>query len=306
MGDGEGDRMAQRHDEDIADGTATAAVTSGPNREQAQSWDGVGGEHWVEQQERREAMFAALTPHLLDAARITAGCRVLDIGCGCGGTTRAAARRAGDGEALGVDLSRAMLAEAGRLAAAEGLERVRFAWADAQTHPFPAGAFDVALSRFGVMFFADPVAAFTNIGRGLRSGGRLAFLCWRDVSENAFVSLPRAVLSRFGELPDPARPGEPGPFSLADPERVTAMLTAAGFTEIAVRSVDEPMRMGSDVADAVDYQMGIPVARAMAAGLDEQARAAGTAALREALEPYQGPDGVILPGAAWLVTARRP
>ncbi|MGW7525915.1 class I SAM-dependent methyltransferase [Streptomyces sp. NPDC054783] len=278
------------------------------NTEQAEAWNGDEGTYWVKQLERHEAMYRRLTPRLLEAARITGDARVLDIGCGCGGTTRAAARTAVQGTALGVDLSRPMLEAARRLAVGDGLDRVRFEQGDAQIRPFPPAGFDVALSRFGVMFFEDPQAAFVNIARALRPGGRLAFLCWRSVAENEFLAVPFGALAQYVPLPDLGRPGDPGPFSLADPQRVRELLTGAGFGDVRVEPVDEPMWMGADVDDVVAYQLGTPAARSMLAAANEaggETVERALDALRRALAHHQGQGGVELGGAAWLVTAER-
>src|SRR5579884_699004 len=194
------------------------------NVEQAAAWDGPSGEYWAAHQARFDA---AMEPHharLMAAAAIAPGERVLDIGCGNGQSTRDAARaaRAG-GSVLAVDLSGPMLDRARRTAEADGLTTIRFEQADAQTYAFPAGAFDVALSRFGVMFFADPVAAFTNIGTALRPGGRLALLVWQPLAANEWMTTIRQALVMGRELPVPP-PGAPGPMGLADADFASSVL----------------------------------------------------------------------------------
>src|SRR5688572_21024309 len=144
------------------------------NTSQDQAWNGPEGRHWAD---HADDLNGELTGHLVDAAGIGPGDRVLDIGCGTGASARQAARRAVGGEVVGIDLSEPMLERAREYAGRDGLTNVRFERGDAQTHPFPAGHFDVAISQFGIMFFADPVAAFANIGRALRPGGRLTFVC---------------------------------------------------------------------------------------------------------------------------------
>lgn len=158
------------------------------NTEQAQAWNGPEGAHWARNQDRWNAVNEGFDEPLLDAAGITGEDRVLDLGCGSGQTTRRAALRAPRGHVLGLDLSGPMLAEARSRAEREGVANVSFAQGDAQVHPFGAGAFDAAVSRYGVMFFADPVAAFGNIGRALRPGGRLAFVCPADAALNGWVT----------------------------------------------------------------------------------------------------------------------
>ena len=164
-------------------GRSTVAFVA-VNAEQAEDWKGASGRQFIEQRERHERMLGRLTARLLAGARIPDGENVLDIGCGCGDVTILAARAAGSGHALGADFPRIQVAEARRLAAAAGVANVRFEVADAQVHRFGARVFDVVLSSFGVMFFDDPAAAFANLRKALRRGGRLAFVCWRTREEN--------------------------------------------------------------------------------------------------------------------------
>ncbi|MGH9214622.1 MAG: class I SAM-dependent methyltransferase [Acidimicrobiales bacterium] len=287
--------------------TGSGAGWGGPvaNVEQAQAWDGAEGDHWVRNQQRYEAMTGAFTERLLSAAAIEAADRTLDIGCGNGQTTRLAARRAGRGLALGVDLSAAMLDCARRDAADEGLTNVRFERADAQVHAFPPAAFDVAVSRFGVMFFDDPVAAFTNICRALQPGGRLAFLCWQEALRNDYVAVPLGAALAHVPVPDVGGPDAPGPFSLADPGRIDEVLTDAGFEQITTASVEAQMRLGDEADDAVEFLGGTGLARALLESVEPAAATRALDAVRDALRPYEQADGVHLGGAAWLVTAHR-
>ena len=275
------------------------------NVEQAQAWDGAEGDHWVRNQQRYEAMTGAFTERLLSAAAIEVTDRVLDIGCGNGQTARLAARRASPGLALGVDLSAAMLERARRDAADEGLTNVRFERADAQVHAFPTGAFDVAVSRFGVMFFDDPVAAFTNICRALQPGGHLAFLCWQEALRNDYVAVPLGAALAHVPVPDVGGSDAPGPFSLADPGRIDEVLTRAGFEEIATVSVEAQMRLGDDADDAVEFLGGTGLARTLLESVEPAVARQALDAVRDALRPYEQADGVHLGGAAWLVTAGR-
>jgi SAM-dependent methyltransferase len=228
--------------------------------------------------------------------------RVLDVGCGNGQTTRDAARAASAGSALGVDLSSAMLTRARQRATEEGIDNVGFLQADAQIHPFDPGTFDVAISRTGTMFFGDPVAAFANIGRALRPGGRLALLVWRTFAENHWVRDFTVALAGGREVPAPL-PDAPGPFSFADPERARGVLTAAGFVDIALDGADEPMYFGATIDDAYRFVRGLSFTDYMLDGLDERGRAAALGALRATIEAHQTPDGVAYPSAVWLVTA---
>lgn len=276
-----------------------------PNTEQADAWNGDEGRHWVAHRRRYDAMLRRLTPHLLDAADVAAAEHVLDIGCGSGETTCAAARAARHGLALGVDLSGALLSEARRRAAQEGVDNVDFEQGDAQLHPFATERYDVVMSRFGVMFFDEPGAAFGNIARALRPDGRLALLCWRDISHNEWILTLGGALAAHVELPALDATG-PGPFSLADPRRIRELLDGAGFADISVTAIAEPMRFGDDVDDVLGFVRDTALVRELLSDADEETTRKALDAVRAALTPHQSPDGVLLGGAAWLVTARRP
>jgi SAM-dependent methyltransferase len=252
------------------------------NVDQARDWDGPAGEFWAERADRIDAGVAAFLPPLLAAAAVRPGDRVLDVGCGTGQLTREAARAGG--AALGVDLSGPMLDLARRRAAAEGLTGARFERADAQLHPFPAAGFDVLLSRHGVMFFGDPAAAFANLARALRPGGRAVFLTWQPYERNEWL---RAFRGALGKPPIPAV----GPFSLSEPDTVRPLLTAAGFADVEFAGLTGPMWFGPDAADAHEF---------VAAQHGD-----GGAALRASLDAHATADGVRYPAAAWLITATR-
>lgn len=272
------------------------------NVDQAAEWEGPEGEHWVAYQQRYEDLSSGFTPALLDVAAIGPTNRVLDIGCGCGATTRLAARRATNGRALGVDLSGPMLRQAEADTAAEGLTNVSFERADAQVHPFPTQGFDVAISRFGVMFFADPVTAFVNIATALTPGGRLVLLCWQDLSRNEWVTVPAGAALAHVPFPDLGAPDQPGPFSMADPDRITQLLTDASYTDITIAGIEAPMRLGDNTDDAVHFLSGTGVARNLLDKVDPDTAERALTAVRDALHPYEHPHGVTLTGAAWLVT----
>jgi SAM-dependent methyltransferase len=275
------------------------------NAAQAQAWNGADGRHFVAENARHQRMLAPHTARLLQAAGIGPADSVLDIGCGCGDTTIRAARAAARGRALGVDLSAVMLAEARRLAASEGIGNVGFEQADAQTRSFPAAGFDVALSRFGVMFFDDPPAAFASIGAALRPGGRLAFTCWQEPGRIEYLTVPFAAVASHVMLPALPGPGEPGPFSLADPQQTRVLLEGAGFRGVSVEGLTVPAWIGRDVDDAIGYYRSTPFAQPLLAAADASAAELITQALRDALGPYQDDRGVTLGSAAWLVTASR-
>ncbi|GAA3513744.1 class I SAM-dependent methyltransferase [Actinocatenispora rupis] len=274
------------------------------NTEQARAWNGNSGQHFIAERARHERMRAPLTAALLAASRITRTDSVLDVGCGCGDTTIAAATAAPDGHALGVDLSEPMLAEARRLAKLAGVTNVEFRHADAQTDPLET-AYDVVVSSFGVMFFDDPQTAFAALAATLRPGGRLAFLCWQDAARNDFLAVPIGAVASITQPPQLAAPGEPGPFSLADPDHIRELLTGAGFTDITVTGLTEQLLIGTDTTDTIAYYLGTPAARGLLADANDATAGAAAAALESALRPHQGPDGVRLGAAAWLVTAHR-
>jgi SAM-dependent methyltransferase len=276
------------------------------NVEQAEAWNSDEGRHWVSHQDRYDAMAGAFNEPLLGAAAIAETDLVLDVGCGNGQTTRLAAARANRGRVLGVDISAPMLERARATAAAEEIGNVEFEQGDAQVHPLPAVSFDVAISRYGVMFFADSVAAFANIGRAIRSGGRLAFTCWQDVAHNEWVTVPATAALQHVPVPDLGEPGAPGPFSLAEPAQLREVLGTAGFEDVEVKALEAPMRLGDDAADAVEFLRGTGLARAVLGEADPDAAGRALEAMGEALRPYEQPGGVYLNGVAWLVTARRP
>ncbi|MBT2448616.1 methyltransferase domain-containing protein [Streptomyces sp. ISL-43] len=273
------------------------------NAEQARAWDGEEGAYWAEHADRFDRAVRPHSTHLLAAAGISAADQVLDIGCGAGQTTRDAARRASGGGAVGVDLSAAMLRVARRRAAAEGLHNAGFVQADAQVHPFPAAAFDVAVSRTGTMFFADPVAAFRNIAGALRPGGRLVQLVWQPATANEwFLSFTQA-LAAGRPLPTPA-PDAPGPFALADPERVRTVLGAAGFTDIRLEPHSEAMWFGEDADDAERFTLGL--LGWMVDELDEEGRRRAVGNLRATLTDHDTDTGVLYASATWTIRATRP
>ncbi|MFF3085131.1 class I SAM-dependent methyltransferase [Streptomyces nojiriensis] len=228
---------------------------------------------------------------------------MMDIGCGTGETTRDVAGQAGSGLALGVDLSAAMLRVARRRAADAGLHNVDFMQADAQVHAFSPASFDVAVSRTGTMFFADPVAAFRNIGGALRPGGRLVQLVWQPPTGNEWLLSFTRALAAGRPLPTPP-PDAPGPFSMADPTRVRTVLSAAGFTEIQLEPRSEAMWFGEDAADAERFVLGLH--GWMLDGLDAEGRRRAVDDLRTTLAAHETDDGVLYASATWITRATRP
>jgi SAM-dependent methyltransferase len=276
------------------------------NTEQAEAWNGPEGAHWARHQDRWNAVNQGFNEPLLDAAGIAGAHRTLDLGCGSGQTTRLAALRAPRGSALGLDLSRPMLDGARARAEQEGITNVTFTEGDAQAHPFEAGTFDAAISRYGVMFYGDPVAAFGNIGRALRPGGRLAFICPADASLNEWVT---AMASLRGLLPvgDFGRTGQPGMFSLADPDHVRGVLTAAGFTGVAITRTQAYGVWGSGAEDAARFLLETGPGRHLMEQADRTARDRARHTLTGHLRCHEAADGTVrLLSTSWLVTADRP
>lgn len=229
---------------------------------------------------------------------------VLDIGCGEGQTTRDAARLAVAGTVLGVDLSAPMVERARRLTEAAGLHNVTFEQADAQTHRFAAERFDVAISRFGTMFFANPVAAFTNIARALRPRGRLHMMVWQDQHRNEWeVSIERAIAS--GPDAPAASPRMADAFSLADPSTTTRILESAGFRDATFTEVHEPVYYGPDAAAALEWVSGFSSVIVVLQGMDPVSAARTRERLRQTFAAHASKDGVWFDSRAWIVAARR-
>jgi len=275
------------------------------NVDQAALWDGHEGEHWSKYADAYDASLRAHLDILRDAAAIAPNESVLDIGCGNGTSTLVAARAASPGRVVGVDLSSAMLARARAAGEAEGLANVSFVQADAQVHPFEPDAYDVAISRFGVMFFADPVAAFRNIGHALQPGGRIAWIIWRSLAENELFSEVRSALALGRDLPQPAA-GVPGPFAMADTNFTQRALAASGFVDIGFEPRNAPYHAGADTDAAFAYLSGLGFTRFATQDLDDADRARAFDALRSTIEPHATADGVVYDSACWLVSARRP
>jgi SAM-dependent methyltransferase len=274
------------------------------NTDMAAAWDGEEGDRWAANADHYERAgwriwrrFEASVPIAPDAA-------VLDIGCGTGKSTRTVAQLASDGSAQGIDLSAQMLALARERARSEGVSNATFEQADAQVHPFDDGSFDLAISSFGCMFFADPVAAYANIGRALRPGGRLALLAWRDVAANEWAQQVRGALALGRDLPAPPA-GAPGPFGFADADHVRRVLGDAGFSDVQLTEIDEPMEFGRNAAEAFSFVRTMGVVKGMTQDLDEATRERGLTALRDILVAHESKDGVLLGTAAWLITAAR-
>ncbi|WP_284742508.1 class I SAM-dependent methyltransferase [Amycolatopsis sp. RTGN1] len=273
------------------------------NARQAEAWNGWEGAHWAQNRARYNAIVGAFNDDLFRAAAIAPDDRVLDVGCGTGHVTLLAARRAERGNAVGVDLSAPMLERAHADAAAQGIANVRFEQGDAQVHPFPDAGFDVVLSRGGVMFFEDAVAAFANIRRGLRPGGRLVFIGPQGGGPDSDYARATRALKPLLRAPSPASRGMG---SLTEPARIREVLDAAGFTGVEVEPVTALMDYGRDAADAAEFILGQGPVRSNLAGLDASVVEPARTRLRDGLEAYETPEGVRIPGAVWLVSATCP
>jgi ubiquinone/menaquinone biosynthesis C-methylase UbiE len=275
------------------------------NADQIAYWNGAGGKRWADRQPVQDILLQPVADVLIDRAKIKAGERILDVGCGSGSTTFAFARAVGaSGHVMGIDISAPMLARA-REVTPSGAP-VEFALADATIHAFAQDDFDLLASRFGVMFFADPALSFANMRKALRRSGRLAFACWREARENPFFMTPlQAVYRHVPKMPQ-VGPEDPGPFSFASQVRVNRVLTAAGFSEVAMEPVDLALDVaiggGLDAAVKSTLEIG-PAARALAEQPPEVV-AATAQSIREVLTPHLKGQTVPLDAAIWIVTAK--
>lgn len=284
---------------------------SAPNAYQVADWNGANGERWIANQARLDAMLDALGSTAIAAAAPVEGEQILDIGCGAGTTSFALAELvAPRGHVLGVDISEPLIARA-RERMPDGAS-VSFRIADAATAPLEAGGFDLLFSRFGVMFFDDPVSAFRHLRRALKPGGRMAFVCWRSAAENDWVRLPMGAIKDIVSLAPPPDPEAPGPFAFGDQNRVRRILNDAGFSDIAIEAFDHAIPYGAgetreaaiDDAVAMAFEVG-PLSRALADQPDD-IRQRAVDAVRAAFATRPGDRSVMIDGAAWIVTARNP
>ena len=245
--------MTQTRDE-------TLPAAGGVNRAQQAYWETDGPRQYQQFGDTNEALLAPAGQAMLDAAELRPGERVLDVGCGFGTSTLEAAERvAPSGRVVGVDISAAMLRPARERIAAAGVDNVELLRADAQAYAFETGSFDAVISRFGMMFFENPQAAFTNLARALRAGGRLVFVCPQDPLNNQWVVVAfGAAVAALGRAPDLGAPGAPGPFAFADGDRLTQLLTGGGFRDVRLESLTRPFRIGRTISDAVGFILSLP------------------------------------------------
>jgi SAM-dependent methyltransferase len=282
------------------------SITDAANAKMIEHWNGAGGRSWVARQQLQERL-AAITDALFARAAVQPGERAIDIGCGTGVTTIDLLGFVGpNGRVLGVDISELMLARARERLG--GDPRLILVQADATVYPFPEQSFDLALSRMGVMFFAEPAKSFANIRRGLRGAGRLTFACWRTLDENPWQALPaRTILS---VLPVPPRldPDEPGGFALGAEARVRHILLEAGFEAINLERVDTERNLApaGSLDDAVNAALGGGLAARLLRDQAPEIVSAAAKAVREALVPLLRDGRIALAAAAWIVSARNP
>jgi SAM-dependent methyltransferase len=271
------------------------------NEDQIKFWNEKAGQNWTTLQARMDANMAAIGDAALAFAQAKPGMAVLDVGCGTGFTSLALAQAGA--KVTGVDISKPMLALARERAAKAGLD-IAFIEADASAYAF-APQFELIFSRFGVMFFDAPVAAFANMRNALKPGGRIAFVCWRTPPENPWASAPLMAAKPFLPEQPPPDPLAPGPFAFADPKRLEAILVQSGFCDIGIEKLDTVMAMGTDLGLAASQTLQIgPLSRAVGE-VDDATRADIVEAVRGALAQFVTPSGEIAPPAAcWLVGAR--
>ncbi len=279
---------------------------TGPNAEQIEFWNGEAATKWIDFNPIIDRMLGPLGRAAMDRAAPASGEHVLDIGCGCGDTTLELARRvAPSGAVTGLDISAPMLALARQRAEDAGAP-VSIVNADAETHPLPAATFDLAFSRFGVMFFTNPDAAFANLRAALKPGGRVAFVCWQALDRNPWVNVPLDAARPLLPPIEPPGPEDPGQFSFARPERVERILAAAGFADVRLEPHETTLHVGEgdlDACVALILKLG-PVSRLLREA-GEAAVPPVAAAVRAAVAPHHTGQTLEMTSATWIVSARR-
>jgi len=279
-------------------------VADGANAAQIEYWNGPAADRWVKDADTQDVMLGELGAAAIDACQIEAGQAVLDIGCGCGSTTLSIAARVGaGGRVLGIDISTPMLEVAMARLRERGLDHVAFENRDAATYPFEPESFDRAFSRFGVMFFTDPVVAFRNIRKALKADSRLAFVCWQAQNQNQWMEVPLRVVLRHVTPPPPPQPNEPGPTAFADPDRVRSILGNSGFGRIEVESLERPLTLGSDTRHAVERLMQVGPTGRLLRDADDKTKDAVATDLKAELSTFATDSGVKMVGNVWLVRA---
>jgi SAM-dependent methyltransferase len=276
-----------------------------PNAAQYDAWNHTAGPTWVKFQEQLDNQLARIGWRAVEPLKLQPGERVLDVGCGAGSTTLDLARIVGaKGAVTGVDISDTLLGVAREREPKPGSARIGWVSGDAQTYAFRAGSFDAIYSRFGVMFFDDPEAAFANLRSAARDGARLSFCCWRNIDDNPWMTLPVKAAGDLIERPAPPAPGAPGPFAFADRGRAQALLTAAGWNRVAIEPFDADIGgAGLDATARLMTRVGPLGAALREAGAERDLIREAEDRVREAIRPYLREAGVFVPSATWIVTA---
>jgi SAM-dependent methyltransferase len=277
---------------------------SSPNAREVQYWNSARTRAWADEYEAIDRLFARLTPVALDHAAPKLGERVIDVGCGSGTTVLELAARVGrSGYVLGADVSKSSVERARERITAAGIQQAEILLCDVSNHIFPANSFDLVFSRFGVMFFADPVATFANVRKAMKPDGRVALAVFRALQENTWATAVLAPVRHLLPPITPPGPEEPGQFSWADAARVHRILETAGFKDVSLTPHDPAMPFGG-AAEAASIMSHIgPVVRATSDASEEQ-RTEMRAALEAFFRSHEGPEGIVFQGAIWIVTAR--
>jgi ubiquinone/menaquinone biosynthesis C-methylase UbiE len=284
----------------------------GPNADQIEFWNNEGGAHLINYQTALNSMLDQFGHAVMDQIGVHAGEAALDIGCGCGDSTIELARRVGPkGKAVGVDISETMLVRAEVLATHAEVTNAFFEPVDVETGRLHKNSFDLAFSRFGIMFFANPSVAFANIYDALHDGGRIGFACWQPVTSNAWINLQVAAIAPLLETvqpPSPPDPLAPGPFSLGDPARITELLGAAGFEQIEIKALAPEIALFGlrELDEVVDFAMEIGPGSNLLDGQSDAVRDRARQAVCSAYSPYASDDGVVMQTSAWIVFAQKP
>ena len=277
------------------------------NIKQKQFWSGAGGDVWVDKQREMDIMLNPLGERVIQGLDLKEETKILDIGCGCGATTLEIAKIVNQGEVIGVDISEPMLERATQTASDMALTNISYQVKDVQVDEMPNKYFDIAFSRFGVMFFEDPFKAFNNINHSLKDNGQLSFVCWQHASLNPWQSLSIQVIKEFLDLPAPP-PKSPGPFAFEDKSYIEEILNASGFRDIEIKDNQEDIVMfsGKSIREACeDYLTINPVVTEMLKNSPSELREEILEALIGKFSNYHKDDGLLFPSATWIVTAKK-
>lgn len=276
------------------------------NITQVEYWRDAG-KKWRAYQREIDRQLAVVTDRLLERAASAPGERVIDVGCGAGHTTLRLAEAVGDGQVLGIDISEILLAVAEQRARDNGIGNVAFLLADAQVHGFAADAYDLIASRFGVMFFSDPVAAFRNLAHALRPGGRFAFASWGPLEQNPWFRLPQDVAVRHLGPPEPQPPHAPGPMAFSDAAYVEDLLSEAGLEAVEVAAEEAVLDGGDSLEALAEFasNLGPASRRIREADAPPEIQALIAAEVAEAFRPYAGTAGIKMPARIHYISARR-